>query len=78
MSMLLYMSGCEMSAIVFMHVMIWKLPLVLAGIREMRAASRKKVPNDGLSRCHTERRMFVCGRARPSFGMTPTLKRKKM
>ena len=35
------------------------------------AASRKKVPN-GLSRWHTKRRIGVHGRARPSFGMTPT------
>ena len=32
---------------------------------------REKVPNVQ-SRCHTKRRMGVCGCARPSFGMTPT------
>ena len=35
------------------------------------AVSSKKVPN-GLSRCHTKRRMGVCGRPHPSFGMTLT------
>ncbi len=34
-------------------------------------ALRKKVPNV-LSRCHTKRRKGTRGRARPSFGMTPT------
>ncbi len=36
-------------------------------------ASCEKVPNV-LSRCHTKRRMCVCGSAHPSFGMTPTWK----
>ena len=31
----------------------------------------EKVPN-GLSCCHTKRRTGVCGRAHPSFGMTPS------
>ena len=35
------------------------------------AALREKVSN-GLSRCHTKRRTGALGRARPSFGMTPT------
>ncbi len=35
--------------------------------------SREKVPKV-LSRCHTKRRT---GRARPSFGMTPTFQKKK-
>ena len=37
----------------------------------MWAPSRKKVPN-GLSFCHTKRRMGARGRVHPSFGMTPT------
>ncbi len=32
---------------------------------------REKAPY-GLSRCHTKRRTGARGRARPSFGMTPT------
>ena len=36
----------------------------------------KKVPNV-LSRCHTKRRTGARGRARPSFGMTPTFQQKK-
>ncbi len=40
------------------------------------AALPKKVPNV-LSRCHTKRRMGAQGRARPSFGMTPTFLKKK-
>ena len=39
-------------------------------------AIRKKVPY-GLSRCHTKRRTGARGRARPSFGMTPTFQKKK-
>ena len=35
-------------------------------------ALRQKVPN-GLSRCHTKRRMGVRGHTHPSFGMTLTL-----
>ncbi len=35
------------------------------------AALHEKVPNV-LSRCHTKRRTGARGRARPTFGMTPT------
>ena len=38
------------------------------------AVLREKVPNV-LSRCHTKRRTGTHGRARPSFGMTPTVKK---
>ncbi len=38
--------------------------------------SCKKVPND-LSQCHTKRRIGARGRAHPSFGMTPTVPKKK-
>ncbi len=40
------------------------------------AALREKVPNV-LSRCHTKIRTGARGRARPSFGMTPTFQKKK-
>ena len=40
------------------------------------AALREKVPNV-LSHCHTKRRTGARGRARPSFGMTPTYQKKK-
>ena len=42
----------------------------------VRAAARERVPNV-LSRCHTKRRTSVCGRARPSFGIKPTYKKKR-
>ncbi len=37
----------------------------------------KMVPN-GLSQCHTKRRMGTHGCAHPSFGMTPTFHNKKI
>ncbi len=40
------------------------------------AASSGKVSN-GLSRCHTKRRMDAHGRVHPTFGMTPTFQKKK-
>ena len=42
----------------------------------MWVAFCKKVPNV-LSRCHAKRRKCARGRARPSFGMTPTFPKKK-
>ena len=41
------------------------------------AALREKVPNV-FSRCRTKRRTGANGRARPSFGMTPTFQEKKI
>ncbi len=42
----------------------------------MLEALHEKVPNV-LSCCHTKRRTGAQGRARPSFGMTPTFQKKK-
>ncbi len=39
-------------------------------------ASHEKVPN-GLSRCHTKKRMGVRGCAHPSVSMSPTFQKKK-
>ncbi len=52
-------------------VCIIKSSILIRLLLNIWAASRKKVPNV-LSRCHTKRRTGVWGRARPSFGMTPT------
>ncbi len=41
----------------------------------MWAVSCEKIPYV-LSRCHTKRRTDARGRARPSFGMTPTFQKK--
>ena len=42
----------------------------------MWAALREKVPC-ALSRCHTKGMMGMRGCADPSFGMTPTIQKKK-
>ncbi len=44
---------------------------VIAEIQRNVGCITQKVPNV-LSRCNTKRRMGSCGRAHPSFGMTPT------
>ncbi len=51
-------------------------PQTLVSLMLTWAVSRKKVPNV-LSRCHTKRTIGACGRAHPSFGMTPTFQKKK-
>ncbi len=58
-------------ATVFRILASQNLQSLLSQVILIWAALREKVPKF-LSRCHTKRRTGAQGRARPSFGMTPT------